>query len=250
MKAGRYAVRYPAVAEAARRTGATAVGLVDLGWSAGLNLNVDRVGVSYANRGSLGDPSAPLQRSAAVVGGRPVPTRALPGVVARVGVDPLEVADADAARWLRAWVWPDEPERAARLQAGLALAAAPRLLLQGDPLGRLADAVAWVPGDALAVLTTTGRRRASRPGAAWAFCSARPSGGGPGAGVASAEGSGRAGGPDPWRPPRRWPPRRRPGGVGPLDPARRGGWPLLVAGPLAGLAGRPLGVLSGWSAPT
>ena len=42
---GRCAVLYPAITEAARRAGANAVGLIDVGCSAGLNLNVDRVGI-------------------------------------------------------------------------------------------------------------------------------------------------------------------------------------------------------------
>jgi hypothetical protein len=41
---GHCAVLYPAIAEAARRVGTNAVGLIDVGCSAGLNLNVDRVG--------------------------------------------------------------------------------------------------------------------------------------------------------------------------------------------------------------
>ncbi|CAM03776.1 DUF2332 family protein [Saccharopolyspora erythraea] len=44
---GRCAVLYPAIAEAARRVGANAVGLIDVGCSAGLNLNVDRVGITH-----------------------------------------------------------------------------------------------------------------------------------------------------------------------------------------------------------
>ncbi len=36
--------------------GANAVGLIDVGCSAGLNLNVDRVGITYSNGQSLGDP--------------------------------------------------------------------------------------------------------------------------------------------------------------------------------------------------
>src|SRR5580700_10577800 len=41
----RCAVLYPAIAEAARRVGADAVGLIDVGGSAGLNLHVDRLGI-------------------------------------------------------------------------------------------------------------------------------------------------------------------------------------------------------------
>ena len=155
---GRGAVLHPAIAEAARRVGATAVGLIDVGCSAGFNLTVDRVGITYSNRQSLGDPASPVQLSCSVVGERPVPTRAVPEVVARVGVDldPVDVTDPDDARWLRACQWPDQPEQLARLDAELALAATvPRRLLQGDPVELLPDALAGVPTDALAVVTTT-----------------------------------------------------------------------------------------------
>src|SRR6516162_7465148 len=155
---GRCAVLYPAIAEAARRAGADAVGLIDVGCSAGLNLNVDRVGITYSNGQSLGDPSSPVQLSSSIVGERPIPARAIPEVVARVGVDlePVDVTDADDARWLRACLWPDQPERAARLEAEMALAAtAPPLLLRGDALEVMPDAFARVPADALPVVTTT-----------------------------------------------------------------------------------------------
>ena len=157
-EAGPCAVLYPAVAEAARRVGADAVGLIDVGCSAGFNLSVDRVGVTYGGGRALGDPSSPVQLSSALVGDRPVPARAVPPVVARVGidVDPLDVTDPEDARWLRACVAPDQPERSARLEAAMALAAtAPPVLLRGDPLAVLPDAVARVPADALPVVTTT-----------------------------------------------------------------------------------------------
>jgi hypothetical protein len=155
---GRYAVLYPAIAEAARRVDADAVGLIDVGRSAALNLNVDRVGITYGDGRSLGDPSSPVQLECAIVGERSVPARAMPEVVARIGVDraPLDVTDADDARWLRACVWPDQPERLARLEAEMALAAtAPPLLLRGDPVEALPDALARVPAGALPVVATT-----------------------------------------------------------------------------------------------
>ena len=138
---------YPAIAEAARRVGADAVGLIDVGCSAALNLIVDRVGITYSNGQSLGDPSAPVQMSSSIVGDRPIPARAIPEVVARVGVDldPVDVTDADDARWLRACLWPDQPAQAARLEAEMALAAAaPPLLLQGDPVEVVADAASAI----------------------------------------------------------------------------------------------------------
>ena len=155
---GRCAVLYPAIAEAARRVDATAIGLIDVGCSAGLNLDVHRVGITYSNGQSLGDPSSPVQLSASIVGDRPVPMRAMPQVVARVGIDldPVDVTDASDARWLRACLGPDQPERLARLEAEIALAAtAPPLLLRGDAVAALPDAFARVPADALPVVTTT-----------------------------------------------------------------------------------------------
>jgi hypothetical protein len=82
----------------------------------------------------------------------------MPEVVARVGVDldPVDVTDADEARWLRACLSPDQPERVARLEAEIVLAATtPPLLLQGDAVEVLPDAFASVPADALPVVTTT-----------------------------------------------------------------------------------------------
>jgi hypothetical protein len=155
---GRSVVLYPAIAEAARRVGANAVGLIDVGCSAGLNLNVDRVGITYSDGRSLGDPSSPVQLSSSIAGDRPIPTQAMPEVVARIGIDldPVDVTDADDARWLRACLRPDQPERIARLEAEMALAAtAPPLLLQGDAVEVMPDAFARVPADALPVVTTT-----------------------------------------------------------------------------------------------
>jgi hypothetical protein len=60
---GHCVVLYPAIAEAARRVGANAVGLIDVGTSAGLNLTVDRVGITYSNGQWLGDPASPVQHT-------------------------------------------------------------------------------------------------------------------------------------------------------------------------------------------
>ncbi len=155
---GHSPVLYPAVAEAARRVGADALGLISLGCGAGLDLDVGRVGISYSDGRTLGDPSSPVQLSASLVGARPVPARAVPAVVARVGIDrdPVDVTDADDVRWLRACLAPDQPERAARLDSELALAATdPPQLLRGGAVELLPDALARVPADALPVVTTT-----------------------------------------------------------------------------------------------
>jgi hypothetical protein len=154
----RCAPLHPAIAEVARRLGATAVGLVDVGGSVGLNLHVDRVGITCSNGQVLGDRSSPVQLSASIVGHRSVPDSPIPEVVARiaVGPDPLDLRDSGDARWVRACVWPDQPDRAARVEAELALiAAAPPLLVDGDAVELVPDAIARVPADALPVVLTT-----------------------------------------------------------------------------------------------
>ncbi|TCC05322.1 DUF2332 domain-containing protein [Kribbella soli] len=155
---GRHAVLYPAVAEVARRVGAGSVGLIDVGRSAGLNLTVDRVGISYGNGQSLGDAGSAVQVSASVVGDGRVPSLAMPKVAARVVVDvePVDVTDADEAHWLRACVPPDQVERLARLEAELALAeAAPPVLVRGGVVEVLPEAIASVPDEVLPVVITT-----------------------------------------------------------------------------------------------
>jgi hypothetical protein len=170
--AGHCAVLYPAVAEAARRAAADAVGLIDVGSPAGLNLHTDRVGITYSDGPSLGDPASAVQLRCSSVGDRPIPARAMPEVVARIRVDldPIDVTDADDTRWLRACVWPDQPERAARLGAELTLAAAaPPLLLPGDPVEALPGAVALVPAGALPVVITTWALSRFTPGSRQRF---------------------------------------------------------------------------------
>jgi hypothetical protein len=155
---GRYGVLYPAIAEAARRVDAEAVGLIDVGWAAGFNLRVDRAGITYSDGQSLGDLSSGVQLPVTVVGDRAVPQRAMAEVVARIGVDlePVDLSDPADVRWLRACLEPDQPEPAARLEAELALAAAtPALLVRGDPVELLPETVARVPAGALPVVITT-----------------------------------------------------------------------------------------------
>ncbi|MGO0576000.1 DUF2332 domain-containing protein [Ornithinimicrobium panacihumi] len=88
------------------------VALLELGASAGLCLLPDR----YSAAG-LTFPSA--------VTGTPPGDAAEMRVAARLGVDlnPLDVADPDTRRWLRALVWPEEEDRETRLRAALEIAA-------------------------------------------------------------------------------------------------------------------------------
>ncbi|MCE0538067.1 DUF2332 domain-containing protein [Kineosporia rhizophila] len=155
---GRYAVLWPVIAEAAHRAGAETVGLVDVMCSAGLNLNVGRVGIAYSNGQFLGDATSPVQLAASVVGKAPLPTWPMPRVAARVGLDPdpIDTSKPEDARWLRACVEPSQREQLRLLEAELDLAATdPPVLVKGDVLDTLPTALAQVPTDVLPIVLTT-----------------------------------------------------------------------------------------------
>jgi hypothetical protein len=97
--------------------------LYELGASAGLNLILDRYGYRLGSR-TFGPSDAGLTLAPDWTGDDP------PGasihVASRRGVDlnPLDVGDRAARERLVAFVWPDQPERIARIEAALALAVA------------------------------------------------------------------------------------------------------------------------------
>lgn len=103
------------------------VALLELGTSAGLCLLPDRYVYAYDGspaRPAAAGPQAPVF-PCRVTGTPPGDPRALT-VAARHGLDlnPLNPADPDTRRWLRALIWPGEEDREERLAAALGAAAA------------------------------------------------------------------------------------------------------------------------------
>lgn len=111
--------------------------LYELGASAGLNSLLDRYGFKLGET-RAGDPASPVQLAPEWRGASP-PSGTV-RVAARRGVDmkSLDVSAAETRRRLSAYVWADQRERLARLNAALDLAA-------GDPprVDR-ADAADWL----------------------------------------------------------------------------------------------------------
>lgn len=117
-----------------------ALALIEIGPSAGLNLLWDRYRYRYGRR-ETGPVDAPLLLDTVVRGELtpPIPD-AFPAVMSRVGVDlnPIDVHDADDARWLRALIWPEHVERVRRLEQALEIARRePPQLIAGDALEHL-----------------------------------------------------------------------------------------------------------------
>lgn len=151
---GRCGVLLPVLARVADEVGP--LGLLDVGASAGLNLLVDRIDYEYAPGGRVGH-DGPLRLTVATRGRVPVPS-VLPSIATRLGLDrePVDLTDPDAVRWLRACVWPDQTDRATRLDLAIGIAAVERpTVRRGDAVDDLAVAVDQVGASAHPVVVNS-----------------------------------------------------------------------------------------------
>jgi hypothetical protein len=149
----------PAFTCVARRTPGRPLALVEIGCSAGLNLLWDHYGYDYGADRRYGDLRSPVRIVCELRGARQPPLPAVwPVVATRVGLDldPIDVRDPNAARWLRALVWPDEVGRAELLQQAIQVAQHdPPRLLTGNALDLLPGVLTTIPNDqVLCVLHT------------------------------------------------------------------------------------------------
>jgi hypothetical protein len=117
---GRSGMLWPGVMEVARRFGSR-LSLLELGASAGLNLNMDHY--QYELGGvTAGKTGSPVHLRPDWIGAPPPAAEVR--VESRRGVDlnPLDVRQPDIANRLLAYVWPDQPERLARIAAAITIA--------------------------------------------------------------------------------------------------------------------------------
>jgi hypothetical protein len=146
----------PAFARVFGRGGAKPLALIEIGPSAGLNLQWDRFRYRYASAAGpeivWGDAGSPVSIECALQGpGRwPALPREIP-VAWRRGVDlhPIDLEDAEAVRWLRALVVPEHVAPMRRLAAAIAVARANRpAILEGDASLAVPDLIAAAPAEA------------------------------------------------------------------------------------------------------
>jgi hypothetical protein len=137
---GRSAVLVGGFAVVARRSGGLPLRVLELGASGGLNLRWDHYWYD-TGASTLGDPGSPVrfERVWRPQPGSPdggVPDLGGPAqVVERAGCDrnPLDVNTEEGRLTLRSYLWPDQVERAARLDAACTMAArAPAVVVQAD----------------------------------------------------------------------------------------------------------------------
>jgi hypothetical protein len=123
--------------EIARATGLP-LRVFEIAASAGLNLSWDRYRYQFGGA-AWGDEAARVRIDTDWSGGLP-PLDASVKVVERAACDrrPTDLSDPAQRRRLTSYIWPDQPERLARLEAAIAVA------LEGGVRVEAADALDWV----------------------------------------------------------------------------------------------------------
>jgi hypothetical protein len=118
---GRAAVLVGGYATVAARTGLP-LRVLEIGTSAGLNLRFDHFAYEVGGR-VVGDPGSPV-RFAGVWEGAVPPLPDAFDVIERRGCDrhPIDATTADGRRLLLSFMWPDQLERIARLEAAIEVA--------------------------------------------------------------------------------------------------------------------------------
>lgn len=136
--------------------------LVDLGASAGLNLNVDVYSHWYYQGNSVlfraGNPESAVRLQTEVRGSECPPSIQDVSISGKVGIDlnPIDVCDPDSVLWLQALVWPEHHERFEQLNRAIDLIHSnPVTLIRGDAAEQLKDVIKSVPSDQALVVCST-----------------------------------------------------------------------------------------------
>jgi hypothetical protein len=127
--------------------------LVELGPSAGLNLAFDRADYDW---GAHDLPDARLR--CAVRRGAELIDWPVPPIAARVGIDqsPISLDDQAGLRWLKACIWPEQPERHLRFDAAVARSRLdPPRLVRGDLIDELPGVIDAIPPDHHVIVVNT-----------------------------------------------------------------------------------------------
>jgi hypothetical protein len=149
---GRCAYLVPSLFLIAQRVLGQPLALIEVGAAAGLLLLYDHFAYDFGNGRQIGDLAA-LRIDCELAGAcLPSLPSTFPTIVERLGIDlnPLDVRDPEAVRWLQALVWPDQPERADRLRQAIAVVQnhAPTLIA-GDALSILPRTLETISADAV-----------------------------------------------------------------------------------------------------
>lgn len=138
-----------------RLTGDHGWTLIDLGTAAGFGLHVDRYRYELSDGRVFGDPRSNVVLRCEVESPGVPWAPDLPRIDRRIGVelDPIDLSEPAARRWLRACI-PPEPESLARFDAALTVVQThPTEIHQGDALRLLPELLDALPTGAPVVIT-------------------------------------------------------------------------------------------------
>lgn len=156
---GRSAVLLPSFEYVARSANSRTLAQIEIGASAGLNLNWDRYRYEFSTAPPVGPPTAPVTITTDVRGETqpPLPDT-FPTVVHRRSIDlnTVDVEDEADGRWLHALIHPNQEHRHDQLKGALEVAREnPPPLIEGDALNKLPEQLAEAPDDATLTVFST-----------------------------------------------------------------------------------------------
>ena len=144
-------VLLPGFAEVFMHGGGKPLSLIEIGASAGLNLQWDRFSYLYEDGTTWGQANSPVSLQCELRGDEGLPTlpKTMP-VSWRRGIDlhPIDLDDDEQVLWLRALAWPDHPGRQERLTRAIQMANEdPATVIVGDASVSLAELIAQAPDE-------------------------------------------------------------------------------------------------------
>ncbi len=140
----------PAFEIVSQRGGRRPLALIEMGASAGLNLNWSHYGYHYGQT-VVGDAASPVQTHCVLEGNLlpPFPAQ-MPTFASCQGIElfPLDLHQEKTVRWLRACIWPEEAERYQLLDAAIQVAEHyPPQVSAGDACELLPALLKTIPAD-------------------------------------------------------------------------------------------------------
>ncbi len=158
----RCACLLPAFSKISQETANAPLFLIDLGASAGLNLNFHRYSYTYTREGNTeltwGKHRSSVRINTELRGNHIPHLKASIELGDRVGIDlaPIELDNHDSVNWLRALVWPEHVEHRGRLDAAITeFKQFPASILAGDVVERLPEAIGRAPANQAITIYTT-----------------------------------------------------------------------------------------------
>jgi hypothetical protein len=140
----------PGFASAADALGVDRAAFVEIGASAGLNLQWDRYRCDYSSGLAWGESSSTVRLVCELRGDNRPRVQPLPKIAQRYGIDidPLDVRNADDVRWLKALTWPERADRRELLERAVEIARAePPKLIAGDAADVFSSVADSIPLD-------------------------------------------------------------------------------------------------------